>query len=49
MNSLLSQCLSDLMSVNIKINDEKKFEVEDIINKRKINCDSNRKLQYEIK
>ena len=49
MNSLSSQCFSDLMSVNIKINDEKKFEIENIVDKRKINHDFNKKLQYKIK
>ena len=49
MNSLSSQCLSDFVSVNIKIDSEKKFEVEDIVNERKIDHDSNKKLQYKIK
>ena len=49
MNLLSSQCLSDLMSVNIKIDNKKKFEVEDIVDERKINHDSNKKLQYKIK
>ena len=37
------------MSISIEINDEKKFKVENIVDKRKINCDSNKKLQYKIK
>ena len=49
MNSLSSQCLSDLVLINIKIDDKKKFEVEDIVNKRKIDCNSNKKFQYKIK
>ena len=49
MNSLSSQCFNDSMSVNIEINNEKKFEIEDIVNKKKIDCDSNKKLQYKIK
>ena len=49
MNSLSSQCFSDFMSVNIKINSEKKFKIEDIVDKRKINYNSNKKLQYKIK
>ena len=49
MNSLLSQCLSDSVFVNIKIDDKKKFKIEDIVDKRKIDHDSNKKLQYKIK
>ena len=37
------------MFVNIKIDSEKKFEVENIVNERKINHDFNKKLQYKIK
>ena len=37
------------MSINIKINNKKKFEVKDIVNERKINCDFNKKFQYKIK
>ena len=49
MNLLLSQCLSDFMLLNIKINNKKKFKVENIINERKINHDSHKKFQYKIK
>ena len=49
MNSLSSQHLSDSVLISIKIDDEKKFEVEDIVDERKINHDSNKKLQYKIK
>ena len=49
MNLLLSQCLSDFMFVSIKINNKKKFEVKDIVDERKINCNFNKKLQYKIK
>ena len=37
------------MSINMKINNKKKFKVKDIVNKRKINCNFNKKLQYKIK
>ena len=37
------------MSVNIKINNKKEFEIEDIVDKKKINHDFNKKLQYKIK
>ena len=49
MNLLSSQHFSDFMSVSIKINSEKKFEVEDIVDERKIDYDLNKKLQYKIK
>ena len=37
------------MLISIKINNKKKFEIEDIIDERKINHDFNKKLQYKIK
>ena len=49
MNLLSSQCLSDSVLISIKIDSEKKFEVENIVDERKIDCDSNKKLQYKIK
>ena len=37
------------MFISIKIDSKKKFKVKNIVNKKKINCDSNKKLQYRIK
>ena len=37
------------MFISIEINDEKKFEVEDIVDERKMSHDFNKKLQYKIK
>ena len=49
MNSLSSQCFSDLILINIEINDEKEFEIKNIVNEKKIDYDSHKKLQYKIK
>ena len=37
------------MFISIKINNKKKFKIEDIVDKRKIDCDSYKKFQYKIK
>ena len=37
------------MFINIKIDNEKEFKVENIVDKRKIDCDFHKKLQYKIK
>ena len=37
------------MFTNIEINNKKKFKVKDIIDKKKINYNFNKKFQYKIK
>ena len=44
MNLLSSQHFSNFVFISIKINNKKKFEIKNIVNKRKINHDFNKKL-----